>query len=462
MLDQQLRDAWRAQERAVSISPVMRFVEDGLVLGAGTVLVARDGARRLQSLKGHEAELLALLSAAYGKSVAPAVLGNIERAAKYWGEGDICLAYIHLAHARLPELQDPREAARRLFIVDRFIKSGTSSRAIFEALGLGAAYIDAVEKLYNPDQPRVPAGSGITSGQWTSDAETGEATAAGGTGGDGAQGSSLLGRMPAPAASFLEDLDAAEVAELGTYALRILGPVGAAAAAFGLLFIPSPNDVRVEGEVADIPGLRYSWNRDETLLHLTYDDPDGGQRVFSAQLDGDVFRDVQGRVIGRVLSSGTVAIDAAVVSPDLVDKDEPRLCPLPVKDKRTNDLGLDYENYIKGIVNPGNPTPPYMGYMLSNIGKGPMFDDCEHSTGTLVEIKDGYTGFLASEWGRLFLAGLFVEQATAQVQAAGTRPVRWYFSQKQVADYAKEIFSKAPAGLQNVEIIYEPWPESGK
>jgi hypothetical protein len=239
MLDQQLRDAWRAQERAVSISPVMRFVEDGLVLGAGTVLVARDGARRLQSLKGHEAELLALLSAAYGKSVAPAVLGNIECAAKCWGEGDVCLAYIHLAHARLPELQDPREAARRLFIVDRFIKSGTSSRAIFEALGLGAAYIDAVEKLYNPDQPRVPAGSGITSGQWTSDAETGEATAADGTGGDGAQGSSLLGRMPAPAASFLEDLDAAEVAELGTYALRILGPVGAAAAAFGLLFIPS-------------------------------------------------------------------------------------------------------------------------------------------------------------------------------------------------------------------------------
>ena len=54
MLDQQLCDAWRAQERAVSISPVMRFVEDGLVLGAGTVLVARDGPRRLQSTKGQK------------------------------------------------------------------------------------------------------------------------------------------------------------------------------------------------------------------------------------------------------------------------------------------------------------------------------------------------------------------------------------------------------------------------
>ena len=59
-----------------------------------------------------------------------------------------------------------RQPVACLLSID-FIKSGTSSRAIFEALGLGAAYIDAVEKLYNPDQPRMPAGSGITSGQWT-------------------------------------------------------------------------------------------------------------------------------------------------------------------------------------------------------------------------------------------------------------------------------------------------------
>jgi len=137
------------------------------------------------------------------------------------------------------------------------------------------------------------------------------------------------------------------VAELGAYAARLLGPGGAAAAVFGLLFIPSPNDVRVEGDVPEIPGLRYSWDRDETLLHLTYDDVDGGQHTFSAQLDGDVFRNAQGRVIGRVLSGSNVAIDAAAVSPDLVDEGEPKLCPDPMKDRRTNDLGLAYENYIK-------------------------------------------------------------------------------------------------------------------
>jgi hypothetical protein len=168
-----------------------------------------------------------------------------------------------------------------------------------------------------------------------------------------------------------------------------------------------------------------------------------------------LFRDAHGRVIGRVLADGNLAIDTAAVSTDLVDKDEPRLCPLPVKDKRTNDLGLDYENYIKGIVNPENPTPPYMGYMLSNIGKGPTFDDCEHSTGTMVEIKDGYAEFLESDWGKRLVADMFLEQATDQLQAAGTRLVRWYFSQQQVADYAEQIFEEAD--LKGIEVKFEPW-----
>jgi hypothetical protein len=133
-----------------------------------------------------------------------------------------------------------------------------------------------------------------------------------------------------------------------------------------------------------------------------------------------------------------------------------------VNDKRTNDFGLEYENYIKSIVNPENPTPSYMGYVLSNAARAVSFDDCEHSTGTMVEIKDGYAGFLASDWGRGFLAEIFLEQATNQILAAGTRRVRWYFSQKQVADYAKEIISRAPAGLQNIEIIFEPWPGNWK
>ena len=261
MFDKEMRDAWHARERAVPISPVLNLAPEGLVLGAGTVLVAAEGERRLRSVQGEQARVLALLSAAYGAAVKPSVLGNIERAAKCWREGDDCLAYIHLAHTGLAAPRDPRAAACRLFVTDLLMKAGVSSRIVFEALEVGAAYIEAVEKLYNPEQPRVPAGSGRTSGEWTR------------------------------VLSWLGDLTAEQIAELGTFALRFGGP----AAAFGLLFIPSPNKVRVEGEVPEIPGLRYSWARDETLLDLTYDDPDGGRRSFAAYLDGDVFRSARSR-----------------------------------------------------------------------------------------------------------------------------------------------------------------------
>ena len=453
MLDQQLRDKWR--ERAAPIWPTMTFASEGLVLGAGTILLQMNGPRRLQSLRGQEVRLLALLSAFHGKPTAPSALLNIERATKAWNEGDGCLAHIYLAHAGLSWPQDLQLGAYRLEMAQCALKHGASLRTVFEALHLDARYIAAVEKAYNPAQPRVPAGSGRTSGEWTDSDSTGVDDSAGaGAVGEGALGSSVLARMPLPASSFLGELNAAQVTELGAYAMRLLGPVGAAAAAFGLLLIPSPNNVRVEGEVPEIPGLRYSWDRDETLLRLTYYDPDGGEHNFSAQLDDDVFRDAQGRVIGRVLSDSNVAIDAAAVSPDLVDDDEPRLCPAPVKDKRTNDLGLEYENYIKSILNPENPTPPFMGYKLPKVVGAVTFDDCEHSTGTMVEIKDGYEEFLESDWGRDFLANYFVDQVTDQVQAAGMRPIRWYFSQKPVADYAKQIFKDA--GLQGIAIVFEP------
>ena len=78
----------------------------------------------------------------------------------------------------------------------------------------------------------------------------------------------------------------------------------------------------------------------------------------------------------------------------------------------------------------------------------------------MIEIKDGYTGFLESDWGRGFIATMFVKQAMDQIQAAGTRRVRWCFSQEQVADYAEQVF--ADNGLQDIDVIFEPWPGSKK
>jgi hypothetical protein len=391
VLHEQLRNAWHARNRVVPISPVLNLTPEGLVLGADTVMVPADGPRRLRSIRGQETRVLALLSAAYGKAVAPSVLGNIERAAKAWSEGDDCLAYIHLAHARLPTLQDPYDAARRLFIVEGFLEASTSPRAVFEALHFGGAYIDAVEKFFNPDQPRVPAGSGRTSGEWTREAGSDEQPAARGS-------PAAAGR----ALSYLGPLPAAAVGSLGEFAAGLLAS-GAAAVVFGgLLLIPSNKSLRVEGDVPEISGLRYAWNRDETLLRLTYDSPNGARQNFTAQLQEDVFRDQRGQVVGRVLPGGNIAVDPAAVFPEAVNDNNPKLCPDPGPDK-PGERGRDYADYVKRVVNPPPdiPTPRYWGYQLPNpydFGKLVYYDDCQHSTGMMVEAKGpGYAGHLRYE-----------------------------------------------------------------
>jgi hypothetical protein len=66
-----LHEQWREREHTVPINPNLRLEPEGLVLGAGTVLVPAYAERRLETLEGLEPRLLALLSAAYGKPVAP-------------------------------------------------------------------------------------------------------------------------------------------------------------------------------------------------------------------------------------------------------------------------------------------------------------------------------------------------------------------------------------------------------
>jgi hypothetical protein len=164
-----------------------------------------------------------LLSATYGKAISRSVLGNIERAAKSWSKGDDALAAIHLAHAALRRPDDVDEAARRLFVTDAFIKTGTSPIGILQALGLEASYVGTVAKLYNELEPRVPPGNGILSGRWTA----------------------FL--------SFLGDLTGAQAEQLGLWATRLLGPTAIVAGAvevFRTIFVPSDNPIRDEGDAA--------------------------------------------------------------------------------------------------------------------------------------------------------------------------------------------------------------------
>ena len=435
MWHEHLRDAWSVRRRAVPIIPAPYFSPDGLALGAGTILLPTEGPRQLKKLHGEEARVLALLSATYGQAIAPLVLGNIERAAKSWREGDDTLAVIHLAHAALPQPDDPHEAARRLFVTDAFIKAGTNPLAILRALGLKGSYVETVEKLYNPLEPRVPAGNSILSGRWTA-----------------------IG-------SFLAELTATQAARLGVWAAAQLGIEAAGAVAVaGLLVFPSPNRIRVEGEIKGLPGGRYWWNRDEAQLHITYETADGQQRTFIAQRKGQEFVDPQGRIVGRILPNDAVTIDADVLSGRPANDNEPKLCPLPQPDRRTNDKGLAYEAFMRPLVNPGMPTPLGWGYYLAipDGGKKVEFDDCQHVTGTMMDYKDRYWKLLSDLDTQRFTIRRLWKQALDQVQAAIDREIRWYFSEKNAADYVRELFRGDRDGRGRIKISHVPMPEDAR
>ena len=243
----------------------------------------------------------------------------------------------------------------------------------------------------------MPAGSGRTSGQWT-------------------RGLSVL-----------EDITAEAAQQLGRFALRLLSAGlsegAAAAAAFGLLFIPSPDNLSVEGKVDGLPGVRYAWNCDESTLHLTSDSPDGGQNTFSAQLEDDVFRDKNGRIIARILPNGSIAVDPAAVFPDIANDNEPRLCPLPGLDK-PGERGRDYEDYVKSVVNPVDTTPRYWGFQLLNpeTGKLVYYDDCQHMTGMMVDAKGPeYANLLAFDAGRESVEQEFLDRICSATLGARRR-----------------------------------------
>jgi hypothetical protein len=438
--DQGLRGAWHARAVGIPISTALNFTHEGLVLGAGTVLVAAEAPRRLKSLEGEEPRVLALLSAAYGRAVPPSVLGNIRRAAKAWCAGDDRLAYVHLAHAALQPLQDFQASAYRLCLAEGAMKAGASPRQVFAAFHLDAGFVDELEK-YDPSEPRVPAGSGRTSGQWTR----------------------LL--------SWIGELDAAQLLELGLYAARIATPLGGAAAVFGVLFIPSPNKLHVEGEVPEIPGLRYSWNRDEAHLLLQYDRPGGARRTVALRIINDDLLDKDGKVVGKIIGGNRVAIDTVAVLPDLVKQNEPRLCPAYAPDVAGSDQGKPYdenrarkyEDFVKLLINPrpNGPTPSGFVYYFPNPddGRPVSYDDCQETTGFMFEIKGEGIAKLTIDLPSV-MQKKYLKQAGRQFAASGGRPIVWIFAEEEAARFARTLFDES--GLESITVGYIPWARSGR
>jgi hypothetical protein len=144
----------------------MRFTDAGLVWGHGTLLAPAGASSKEDEFDVSEPRFLALLAAAHLRAPTPLGLAHLRKAVESRRRGEDALAEMHLALSRLARLQRPLGDARRLFLAERLLSSGFGAETIFKALDLAPPPSCKISK-YNPDEPRVSAGSGRTSGQWT-------------------------------------------------------------------------------------------------------------------------------------------------------------------------------------------------------------------------------------------------------------------------------------------------------
>jgi len=468
----QLQKRWQDEGRFYRLRAGMSLEREGVVLGAKTVLAKRlhDG-----SLEGEDARILTLLSVAYGQPVDPSVVGAIRRASKHARAGDECMASMHIALAPLPQLRDPSEAARRLFIADGLMEDGVSPRDIWITLDFDSAPLDALEKEFNPDQPRVPAGSGRPSGQWTREGSDSEAAAA-------------VGAAYVETARDTVAWEAvrATIATIGDWA-GFIARYGSGPATFvsAMLYSPPAGGGHHEGEIPGRPDLRYSWNGDETELDIVQ--LSNGQVVMRATLGADGKFKNRGLTVARETRGG-VLVDAAALpsgqsQPKAKNKDdEPELCPEPpVKDKAGlvgpgGDPGRDYQQYMRERINPLWTTQPDYTYALSNPednGAIVYYDDCQHEPGmvnedgtinlpgSMIEYKSpGYATMLAKKGlGVPFKKSLeedWPKQGLSQIEASHGRPVIWYFGTQSMLDLAREMFSKDKR-LQRIQLKLGTW-----
>ncbi len=262
----------------------------------------------------------------------------------------------------------------------------------------------------------------------------------------------------------LGPLSAEALAGLATVAAGFAG----AAAAFGLVFIPSPNGgVTSQGAVPGEPGLNYSLNHEEGSLRITQSGPAGDESVTAVHLGQDgLFRDETGAPVARAVG-GSVVIDPDAVRATAAAKEkqqdnagarvsteaqtetkreEPKLCPDPGPENINGRKLFDvqYEQYVRSIVNPQRqpPLPAGLAFSLTNpaTGEPVRYDDCRESDGAMIEAKGHYE---VARQNRIISDSIddkWVEQATRQVDASGGRDIEWYFHEQAAADAASKLF----------------------
>jgi hypothetical protein len=130
----------------------MRFVDEGLVLGAGTILAHADPLSRNISIDRDGARLLALLSAAHLRLPPAHSLRHIAEAIERWREGEDALAAIHLALSGVDRIESV--GSRRLDLADALLAHGCTPETIVKALDISLSGREDLAK-YDPQQPRV-------------------------------------------------------------------------------------------------------------------------------------------------------------------------------------------------------------------------------------------------------------------------------------------------------------------
>ena len=313
----EMRKRYDAERGVEAFFPCLRFDDAGLTLGRGTVLVGNGGSVEDPATQDLQ-RVAILLSATCGTQVASYALHFVSRALRRWHAGDGVLAHIELAFARLQRLESEDDAFR-LFLVETLLDEGWTPQWLARELGFDADLLK-----YDPDQPRVPAGSGRASGQW----------------GSGSPSEALLG-LPAagPASgSFLTDAAPGVVRALAGFAARFSVPT----AVLGALFIPTPNSGGVtQGTLPDAPDVRFRHDGPAGTLRLATTLADGSEVVALARNQGGVLVDVAtkeplGRDFGEQLYLDLAAVQAALAPRErgrpAAPASEGQRCPAPVLD----------------------------------------------------------------------------------------------------------------------------------
>jgi len=461
-------------EKRVRSRPIAYAAEigdDGLVLGAGTLLArmthdAFDAP--LLAVEEDEHRLLALLAAAHGRLAPPDALRHVKSASEYWLRGEKALANIRLAFAAIPRLDEP-SGAYRLFLAEELLDGGMSPSALMKGLGLDQQRRDLVK--FDPNQPRVPAGNGRNSGRWGSDGGTQDSATARGVPSPAEEAARTARTLRATRSvgTLAQGLfDAVASSEFLTGLARLAAGAGGPVLTLGAILIPTPAGRVSQGSIPGEPDLHYSLDEPAGVLRL-YREGENGRQTVAYALRGahDIFADRDtGAPIARLVN-GSLVFDADSLADDTPDPrarsatDEPKLCPDPGPDAPhgASERAMRYQEQISALNNPQRPLKRGEAVSLINprTQEPVVFDDCRESDGAMIEAKGpGYAELMKSDFlAEKIWAEDWSDQADRQIAAAKTRDVEWYFAEPEAAKRAEKWFGDDDR-FKKIKVIVVP------